>query len=476
MHERMKYRTMPLIALLLTACSYLPTKGGDDDCDSTQMTRTLTERGRMLLEQHDADSALTVLLNAADYSTGSHDHPANYRLYALISQQYEAKNLSEQQQQFQQRMLVEAQAAGNAQWQSEAYGRMAVTDMVAGLSDRAATHAKTAYELARKDTLDYRAQTLLLLCQIYLQQERTDSARYYLDESELVSPQVTATDLYRLSHVYVLAGEGRQSELEALVKRYLPACNVYTRAEMLRLQLSVYEDAGRWQAALSSSKQLTALTDSIAAEESSASMTRIHELQHEQQMKLMDERQQLQLATERSRHYRLTTVVLGLLLAASMAGLFYRRRALRAHARELEAMRLAEQAQAGEEQLRMENVQLQKVYYERLFAIFLPILNACRGRSGHINLEEDSWALIERNTDMVLPGFTSRLRRQHPTLSEEDVRFCCLIMMRVPNTILADIYGIAPSSVAMRKQRMKKKFDDIMHEQTLENYLNQYGI
>ena len=139
----MKYRTMPLIALLLTACSYLPTKGGDDDCDSTQMTRTLTERGRMLLEQHDADSALTVLLNAADYSTGSHDHPANYRLYALISQQYEAKNLSEQQQQFQQRMLVEAQAAGNAQWQSEAYGRMAVTDMVAGLSDRAATHAKT---------------------------------------------------------------------------------------------------------------------------------------------------------------------------------------------------------------------------------------------------------------------------------------------------------------------------------------------
>ena len=99
-----------------------------------------------------------------------------------------------------------------------------------------------------------------------------------------------------------------------------------------------------------------------------------------------------------------------------------------------------------------------------------------RGKSGHINLEESSWELIERNTDMVLPGFSARLRRRHPGLTTEDVRFCCLVMMRVPNVLLADVYGIAPSSVAVRKQRMKKKLESEVENQTIENYLNQYVL
>ena len=162
------------------------------------------------------------------------------------------------------------------------------------------------------------------------------------------------------------------------------------------------------------------------------------------------------------------------MLAAAVAGLFYRHKARIAHARELEAMRLSEVAQANENLVREENIKLQRLYYEHLYAIILPILNAHRGKSGHINLEESSWELIEKNTDMVLPGFTSRLRRQHPTLTIEDVRFCCLLMMRVPNALLADVYGIAPSSVAVRKQRMKKKLDNDIENQTIENYLNQY--
>ena len=139
-------------------------------------------------------------------------------------------------------------------------------------------------------------------------------------------------------------------------------------------------------------------------------------------------------------------------------------------------MRLSEAAQVNENLVREENIKLQRLYYEHLYAIILPILNTHRGKSGHINLEESSWELIEKNTDMVLPGFTSRLRKQHPTLTTEDVRFCCLLMMRVPNALLADVYGIAPASVAVRKQRMKKKLDSDIQNQTIEDYLNQYMI
>jgi DNA-binding CsgD family transcriptional regulator len=47
-------------------------------------------------------------------------------------------------------------------------------------------------------------------------------------------------------------------------------------------------------------------------------------------------------------------------------------------------------------------------------------------------------------------------------------------MMRVPNALLADVYSISPSSVSVRKQRMKKKLDSDVQNQTIENYLNQY--
>ena len=460
---------------MFVACNQTES-GRKTNADSTQTTRQLTEEAARQWQQDQADSAMATLLTAADYGRGCRDALTRYRLHALFSTIYESKNLSQQQQYHQRMMLAEAEKLGNSQLQSEAHSRIAATHMVTGQLDSAATEARIALQTARKDTLDYRAQTLLLLCQIYLQQEQADSASYYLVQARSVWPGVTDTDLYRLSHVYVLSAENDTRQLMALLRRYADDGSIYARTEMLRLQLAVLEQDGRWNEALAVSKRMTALTDSVADAEASASMTRIHALQHEQQLQLAEERSQKELAAQRARHSMLIIGVLLLLLAACVTGLFYRRRATLAHAGQIEAMRLAEEVQANAEQVKAENLQLQKLYYEHLYAIILPILNARRSKNGHINLEEDAWTLIERNTDMVLLGFTTRLRRQHPTLSVEDMRFCCLIMMRVPNAILADIYGIASTSVAMRKQRMKKKFDDIMHEQTLENYLNQYGL
>ena len=122
------------------------------------------------------------------------------------------------------------------------------------------------------------------------------------------------------------------------------------------------------------------------------------------------------------------------------------------------------------------NEDLQKRYYEHLYAILLPIINAKRTSNGHIDLNEKSWQLIEENTDLVLPRFTLQLRKNHPSLSDEDVRFCCLVAMRVPNPVIANIYGIASSSVAVRKQRMKRKLDESLVNETLETYLTHYGL
>lgn len=422
------------------------------------------------------DETLVTLLNELDQCQASGDREKCYQLYSQIAAEYEKKNLTELQKHYQQKMLVEATTISKSNKRhgqslmAEALQQLATAHMVEGRLDSAAIEAREAYELAPIDTLDFRSQTLLLLAQIHLMGEDGDSVAHYTHEAMRIYPDVVQTDLYRITHAYGLNLQGKNEELMAVLPSYITQSGIHSQAELTRLLMYHHQEANRWQEALDDAISLMDITDSIARSETSDNMARIHALQHERQMEF----QRAERKAEQARLYGIIIVVLLLLLAAAVAGLFYRRKARIAHERELEAMRLSEASQANENLMREENIKLQRLYYEHLYAIILPILNAHRGKSGHINLEESSWELIEKNTDMVLPGFTSRLRNQHPTLTTEDVRFCCLLMMRVPNALLADVYGIAPTSVAVRKQRMKKKLDSDIQNQTIENYLNQY--
>lgn len=177
-----------------------------------------------------------------------------------------------------------------------------------------------------------------------------------------------------------------------------------------------------------------------------------------------------------ARTMTLLAVIMAVIAIGTGCTVWLAKRAKKAKIAELEALRLAEAARTGEEEMRILNQDLQKRYYAHLYAIILPILNAKRTKTGYIDLNEKEWKLIEENTDLVLPKFTRKLRKNHPTLGDDDIRFCCLVAMQVPNPVIANVYGIAPSSVSVRKQRMKKKLDEAIANETLENYLSKYSL
>lgn len=385
---------------------------------------------------------------------------------------YEAKNLCDQQQKYQRLMADAAKAMNNKQKEAEAFLRISMTDMTMGELDLSLSDARKACELALADSLEFKANCQLIQTQVFLQKEMADSADFHLKAAKQIYPQIIEGEMYRLSEAYVLSAMNDNGKMETAINEYKADGSVFLSAELTRLLMSTHENQGNWQKAYHDAKELLQLTDSISQKEASESMARIHELQHEQQM----ERNRAERESERATLFLTMAVVLFLLLMASLAALFFRKKAIVAHAHELEALQLADNLQASEAIVKEENRQLQKLYYEHLYAIILPIMNANRGKSGHINLEEHSWKLIEENTDMVIPGFTSKLRRSHPSLTTEDVRFCCLLAMRVPNPVIADVYGIAASSVSTRKHRMKKKLDADIHEQTIEDYLGQYFL
>ncbi len=160
------------------------------------------------LDQEDA--ALVTLLDQVDQCQATGDREKCYSLYSQIAAEYEKKNLTELQKQYQQKMLNEAEAITKDSKRrghmlmAEALQQLATAHMVEGQLDSASIEAHQAYQLAPSDTLDFRAQTLLLLAQIHLMAEEGDSVEHYIMEAKRIYPKVVHTDLYRITHAYGL--------------------------------------------------------------------------------------------------------------------------------------------------------------------------------------------------------------------------------------------------------------------------------
>ncbi len=280
------------------------------------------------------DSVLVTLLNELDECQETGNREKCFNLYSQIAAEYEKKNFTNLQKHYQQKMLSEAEAISNKNnrrghtLMAEALQQLATAYMVEGNLDSALIEAHQAYQLAPKDTLDFRAQTLLLLAQIHLMAEDGDSVLHYISEAERIYPKVVHTDLYRITHAYGLDLQNKKEELTTILPSYIAESGIHGQAELTRLLMYCHEESRQWQSAYDDAINLMDLSDSIAGTETSENMARIHALQHERQT----EAQRVEREAEKARLFVIIIAVLLLLLAASAAGLFYRRKARIAYA------------------------------------------------------------------------------------------------------------------------------------------------
>lgn len=111
----------------------------------------------------------------------------------------------------------------------------------------------------------------------------------------------------------------------------------------------------------------------------------------------------------------------------------------------------------AKEKMEIDQLSQKVEYFKRLNAITVPILMNTRNRTGALHLTEEDWETVVNNTNACFDNFTSRLKAQHPTLTDEEIRFCCLIKMELPLSLLAEIYHIAKGSISRKKMRLKEK-------------------
>ncbi len=467
-----------LVSLLILVASGCGRQGlgMPPDGDSTVIVQRLYDTAIQLREEQNEDSTLAVMLMAADYAPGCKDQESCYKLYQALAQAYERKNLFDLQEKSLLRKLDAAQAMGDAGKSATTLFELGVSSYAQNDDEHALKYLEQACQESPADSARLRAQCQLMRCQVFLQTEDTDSVEAALRLAHAAFPPIAKEETYHISEVYMLNNTGREREAEEKARRYMEADGIHAQIEMLRVLLEIHKENGKSIEALKDAELLIELSDSVALTEASASMANIHRLQHEEQMKLAAANEQMLKERSRARTWSLLALLTLVASVSAIAVVVLRRKAVTARQAELDALRLAEDAQSSEAETKALNEDLQKRYYEHLYAILLPIINAKRTSNGHIDLNEKSWQLIEENTDLVLPRFTLQLRKNHPSLSDEDVRFCCLVAMRVPNPVIANIYGIASSSVAVRKQRMKRKLDESLVNETLETYLTHYGL
>ena len=464
------------IAVVLMVSCY----SGDDqsrgDNDSTSVVVRMTADARTALDADDADSAFSLLLKAEPYLTGCSSDGVRYDYHDLMARLYESKNLFSMQERVLQKKLADAKGTDRLAKQAVTYYELGVSHFAQEDFPEAVASLNEALSHSPTDSVSFMAQCYVMLGQVYLQTEDNDSLQWALRQAFSADTTIASQPVYRLAEVYMLYGRGEKQAAADKITGYLPSSPLYARIELLNLLATIHEEQGDLTQSLSDLRQIIACNDSAAQIEASENTAKIHRLRHEEQMKSAQLEQERLRAETRAR----TMTLVGLLAVAVAVGVllsvWLARRAVRARQSELKALSLAEDALAREAEVRSMNQELQQRYYSHLYAILLPILNAKRTKTGFIDLNEKSWRLIEENTDMVLPKFTSMLRKNHPSLADDDVRFCCLVAMQVPNPVIANVYGIAPSSVSVRKQRMKKKLDESIANETLEQYLSKYSL
>ena len=90
-----------------------------------------------------------------------------------------------------------------------------------------------------------------------------------------------------------------------------------------------------------------------------------------------------------------------------------------------------------------------------------------------IYLSPHEWSEIERTLDAIDNNRFANLRKQYPTMQEDDIRLCLLTRLGISNRTIGNIYCISISAVQHRKLKLKKDvFGESNPDITLEQILN----
>ena len=72
---------------------------------------------------------------------------------------------------------------------------------------------------------------------------------------------------------------------------------------------------------------------------------------------------------------------------------------------------------------------------------------------------EKNWENFRKQFDHVHPNFVRKIEKKYPSLSQNDLRHCAYIRMRLSTKEIAGLMNVNPTSIQIARVRLKKKMD-----------------
>lgn len=450
--------------------------------DSSRLFQLYYFKGKILGEKGFLVRAAVHYRKAQEYAV-ENDLDTRYLLSSSMGRMYHVKMMREDEKRAKLEVLHYAGLLNDSLLLGQALIEMSGYYYGTGDYELCRGVLKQAVRLMPVSDKERLATVYAKLSQTYLSVNRGDSALYYIDRALALT-----TDRLAVYRYYNRKGDaflklGRKDSAEYYFSYSLVSGDIRTQMAAYYDLSGLKEESGDRSGALKYLRLYVAQRDSLDLERKELFFDNLSNIAAYQRAREKADLKESELNRKKITFYR---ILMGVFFVLSLlVWLSYRnerhRRKLKANIRQKEenimrALLLQQEAEnkllkerEGKEQAEMERLSLTVEYYKRLNAMTIPFLLRSRNRQGAMHLKEEEWSIIIENTNACFEGFTLRIKAVYPQLTEEEIRFCCLIKMELPISLLSEVYHIARTSISRKKVRLKEKMR--IEEMTLDDFI-----
>jgi tetratricopeptide (TPR) repeat protein len=343
--------------------------------------------------------------------------------------------------------------------------------------DKALEHLFKALQLSQgvSDSVSM-IYTLNNIGQVYNHKNEHEKAFEFLNRSmefnqNLQNPQAKSASLGNLGEVFI--AQGRYDEAIDFINQSLSISikqgfNVFTRDNYLLLS-QAYEKSGRLRDALEYYQRFAEMGDSLYNEDKNRAiqgiMSKYAQAEKDQKIALLE-----QQTRNRTLFLWLTLSLASLAIAVLILVFVSLRLRIKLHNKERHQLDetisqknrelVSLMMQAGQKRKMMD--ELEKTL-EKLTATDMQDLKGfadeIKGKIKSTHDIDTDWEVLKTHFEEVHPDFFKTLIRNHPDLSQYDLKLCAYIRINLTTKEIARLLNISDRSVQTAKYRIKKKME-----------------